>query len=173
MNYYPNAVGVSEFLRSAWPQIRREVPDMECWIVGANPPESIQTYDGRDGVRVTGRVPSVDEYMKRSWIYIVPLTVGGGIRLKILEAMASGRAIVSTAVGCEGLDGVHREHLAIAELSDGFANAVAELALNPDKRNRLRRNARDLVEAVYDWNKVIPLQVEKYRRRYRQSTEAE
>lgn len=163
MNYYPNAIGAGEFLRQAWPSIREQIPDMECWIVGGDPPDGIRAFDGRDGVHVTGRVPCVEDYLRRALIYIVPLTVGGGIRLKILEAMASGRAIVSTPVGCEGLDGLHGEHLQIAELPGAFAEAAIDLALDREKRNRLRHNARALAQGVYDWDKVIPLQVERYR----------
>ena len=166
MSYYPNVTGMLTFLRGSWPSIRAALPKIECWIVGANPPQEILDYDGRNGIHVTGRVPSIDQYMKQTTIYIVPLTVGGGIRLKILEAMASGRAIVSTPVGCEGLDGLHNQHLLIADLPKDFADAVIQLATDADKRNHLRHNAYELVRMVYDWDKVIPNQVELYRSRF-------
>ncbi len=166
MSYYPNVTGMLAFLHSSWPIIRAALPQIECWIVGANPPQDILDYDGRDGIHVTGRVPSIDQYMKQTAIYIVPLTVGGGIRLKILEAMASGRAIVSTPVGCEGLDGLHDQHLLIADLSKDFAEAVIQLATDADQRSRLRLNAYELVKTVYDWDKVIPTQAALYRSRF-------
>ena len=104
------------------------------------------------------------EYLQNGLIYIVPLLIGGGIRLKILEAMASGRTIVSTPVGCEGLR-KHNEHLLIADMPDAFADAIVELVRNPEKRQRLRSNARTLAEEFYDWDTVIYQQVEYYRSR--------
>ncbi|MGI6457140.1 MAG: glycosyltransferase [bacterium] len=165
MSYYPNSNGVYEFLRNVWQRVRAHVPEMECYIVGASPPDSIRQFDGRDGVHITGRVPSVGEYLQNGLIYIVPLLIGGGIRLKILEAMASGRTIVSTPVGCEGLEGKHNEHLLIADMPDAFADAIVELVRNPEKRQRLRSNARTLAEEFYDWDTVIYQQVEYYRSR--------
>lgn len=173
MSYYPNSIGAIAFLRDSWPQIRKRIPGMECWIVGANPPETIRRYDGCEGIHVTGRVPCIEEYLRKTQIFIVPLTVGGGIRLKILEAMASGRAIVSTPVGCEGLESRDGEHLRIAELPDAFAGAVVELALDARKRNALRANARALVETVYDWDRVIPPQRERYFSRFARESESE
>lgn len=163
MSYYPNADGVIAFLEQGWPRVRRALPDMRLWIVGADPPESIRAWHDREGVQVTGRVPSAQEYLERAAISLVPLRVGGGIRLKILEAMASGRAIVSTPVGCEGLDGVDGEHLRVAEMPDAFADAVIELARDRELRLRLRANARALIEREYDWDAVIRRQVEQYR----------
>lgn len=162
MSYYPNAMGVLEFLQHVWPQVRREVPEMLCTIVGADPPEEIRAFNGKEGVRVTGRVANIQEYLDAGLIYIVPLQIAGGIRLKILEAMASGRAIVSTPIGCEGLLGDHGEHLMISDMPDAFAQAIIELVRDPKKRQTLRRNARRLVEERYDWDRVIDEQINYY-----------
>ncbi len=158
MSYYPNSTGVLDFLEASWPSVRERLPDCGCTIVGADPPDALRQWDGRDGVRVTGRVERVDTYLQDGLIYIVPLRIGGGIRLKILEAMASGRAIVSTPVGCEGLEGKHGEHLLIADDPIAFADAIVELIRDREKRTRISRNARELVETVYDWDKVIDRQ---------------
>lgn len=163
LSYYPNADGVRAFLAGCWPLVRRRAPDARCFIVGADPPEAVQAFNGREGVTVTGRVPSVQEFLRMAHAYIVPLRVGGGIRLKILEAMASGRAIATTPVGCEGLEGVHGEHWLSAGMPEAFADAVADLLLNADTRNRLRADARRLAETAYDWDKVISRQVALYR----------
>ncbi len=163
MSYYPNADGVTAFLQTTWPIIKQKVPDIRCTIVGADPPETIQSYDGQNGIRVTGRVENIREYLQMAHIYIVPLRVGGGIRLKILEAMASGLAIVSTPVGCEGLDGISDVHLKIADMPNHFAQAVIDLINHPEKRQTIRQNARKLAEEVYDWDKVIQSQVDLYR----------
>lgn len=158
MSYYPNADGVANFLQHCWPRIRREVPGVRFTIVGASPPDAIRTYDGREGVTVTGHVPEVEPFLRESHVYLVPLRVGGGIRLKILEAMASGRAIVSTPVGCEGLDGVDGQHLRIAEMPNAFADATISLLQHPETRSRLRTKARELAETVYDWDRVVATQ---------------
>ncbi len=163
MSYYPNEIGIRWFLETIWPRVRRQIENAECWIVGAAPPPAVRAWDGRDGVRVTGRVESITEYLWRAWIYIVPLTVGGGIRLKILEAMASGRPIVSTSIGCEGLEGRHGEHWRVEDEPEGFAHSIVDLIQNPWKAEQLSVNARRLAEAVYDWDQVIPQQVELYR----------
>ncbi len=162
MSYYPNSDGMLYFLQQIWPVIKKRTPDARLQIVGAGPPESIQHYHGNNDVAVTGRVESVREYLLGAHVFIVPLRIGGGIRLKILEAMASGRAIVSTSIGCEGLEGKHGEQLAIADDPEAFANAVVNLIENPAERNRLRENARSLVESVYDWDTVISRQVADY-----------
>ena len=162
MSYYPNIDGVQEYLLKVWPMIRQAVPNAECYIAGNNPPASIKNYDGKEGLHVTGRVPRVQDYLEKAWVYTVPLRIGGGIRLKILEAMAAGRAIVSTSVGCEGLDGQNDVHLLIEDDPGKFASAIIELLQNTGKRNTLRSNARQLVESVYDWDKVIRLQQEMY-----------
>ncbi|MBI1389415.1 MAG: glycosyltransferase [bacterium] len=162
MSYYPNADGVRVFLRDEWPRVRARMSDAECWIVGAGPPDDIAARDGRNGVHVTGRVDDISVYLKRAHVYIVPLRVGGGIRLKILEAMASGRAVVSTAVGSEGLDLRDGEHLRTAELHGGFADAVADLLKNESDRRRLREAARARIEDRYDWDVVIREQMRRY-----------
>ncbi len=173
LSYYPNAVGIVEFLTHAWPLVRARIPDVEFWIVGASPPAEIRRFDGQDGIHVTGRVPRIDDYLRTCLIYIVPLTVGGGIRLKILEAMASGRAIVSTPIGCEGLDGQHQTHLLIADLPHAFADAIVDLVQDASKRNRLRNQARCLVESVYDWDRVVTRQRMQYHSRFALTKESE
>jgi polysaccharide biosynthesis protein PslH len=162
MSYYPNADGILEFLRMAWPRIRREFPTAECYIVGASPGRAVKRFDGQDGIHVTGRVPDVQAYLQQAWVFIVPLRIGGGIRLKILEAMAAGAPIVSTHIGCEGLDGKHGKHLMIEDHFEDFADAVTELIGDREKRDHLRDCARALVEEQYDWDRVIERQQSLY-----------
>lgn len=162
MSYYPNADGVRIFLNECWSSVRAQVADAECWIVGAGPPADIQGFDGRDGIHVTGRVDDIAVYMERAWVYIVPLRVGGGIRLKILESMASGRVVVSSPVGCEGLGLIDGEHLFIKELGPEFCASIIELLADEQKRRRLRETARALMESTYDWDVVIRQQQALY-----------
>ncbi len=162
MSYYPNADGVRVFLTECWPQVRSQIPNAECWIVGAGPPGDIQRFDGNEGVHVTGRVDEISDYMKRAWVYMAPLRVGGGIRLKILESMASGRALVSTPVGCEGLELADGVHLIVRELGERFTDSIIDLLRDGQKRMHLQKSARALMESTYDWDVVIPKQVELY-----------
>lgn len=162
MSYYPNADGVRVFLCECWADVRSKIPNAECWIVGSGSPDDISDWDGRDGVHVTGRVDDISDYIKRAKVYMVPLRVGGGIRLKILESMASGRAVVSTSVGCEGLSLIDEEHLLIKEIGSQFSSAVVDLLRDDEKRKRLRMSARALMETVYDWDVVINQQLEQY-----------
>lgn len=163
MSYYPNAMGVELFLKQVWPVVHRRVPEAECWIVGSDPSNAIRQHHGSMNIHVTGRVNDVDEYLKKAWVYIVPLTIGGGIRLKILEAMASGRAIVSTPVGAEGLDVQHQTHVVLTELDQSFADSIVNLLRQRERRERMRASARRLVETEYNWDRIIPQQVELYR----------
>lgn len=162
MSYYPNADGVRDFLRTSWPLIKFKVPEAECHIVGANPPRTIQRLHGKDDVYIPGRVADIAEYLEKATVYIVPLRIGGGIRLKILEAMATGRAMVSTSIGCEGLDVHHQEHLLVQNDPIRFADAVVQLLKDREQREYLRRNARTRVEDLYDWDQVIKHQWQQY-----------
>lgn len=162
LSYYPNVDGVLYFLHHCWQQIRNRIPNARFVIVGSNPPDSILRYHNQDGITVTGRVPDIQPYIDDAQVYLVPLRVGGGIRLKILEAMASGCSIVSTPVGCEGLDGEHNKHLMTTDMPHDFTAAVIQLFQQHERRNGLRKNARQLVEDVYDWDKVVHNQIKQY-----------
>jgi polysaccharide biosynthesis protein PslH len=105
----------------------------------------------QDQVIVTGEVADVTPYYEQAQVCVVPLRAGGGTRLKILEAMALGRPVVSSSLGCEGLAVTHDEHLLIAEAPDDFAAAVVRLLRDPSLWHRLTQNARRLVETRYDW----------------------
>jgi glycosyltransferase involved in cell wall biosynthesis len=100
---------------------------------------------------VTGYVDDVRPVVREAGVYVVPLRVGGGTRLKVLDAMAMGRAIVSTSVGCEGIAAKDGEHLVVADSPMRFADAVLELLADPDRRRRLGHAARSLVERRYSW----------------------
>lgn len=163
MSYYPNTFGAYDFLTTIWPELKRHLPELQCYIVGAGPPEYLTDFDGQDGITITGKVANVRDYLRKAWLYIVPLYIGGGIRLKILEAMASGRTVVSTPIGCEGLDVKDGEHLRIATNTGQFIQSIVELIKNKNKRDRLQQNARRLMEEVYSWDKIIPHQVAQYR----------
>ena len=157
MDYRPNVDGVLWFCREVLPRVRSEVPDFCFTIVGAQPTPEITALDGTDGVRVTGRVPDTRPYLHEAAIAVVPLRAGSGTRLKVLEAFAMGRAVVSTSIGCEGIDAEPGRHLVTADDGSDFAGAVVRLLRGPDERARLGAQARALVEARYGWPTTVEI----------------
>lgn len=149
---YPPCIDAAFYLcREIFPRIREMVSDVEMWIVGADPPPEVMQLGG-NGVYVTGRVDDVVPYYKRSTVCVVPLRAGGGTRLKILEAMALGRPVVSTTMGCEGLDVVDGQDLLMADSPGEFAEKTVQLFTDPALRRRITDHARQLVVSRYDWD---------------------
>jgi len=153
MDYYPNVKGVLFFAQKCWPLIRSQMPGATWHIVGKNPLPDVQKLAELPGITVTGSVADVRPYFNEARVAIVPLLVGGGTRLKILEAMAMRKAVVSTSLGCEGIAAVQDEHLIVADQPDALAKAVIELLNNQEKRDALATAGRELVEAEYSWER--------------------
>ena len=152
MGYLPCADAVVSFCRDVLPRVRRAVAsNVEIWIVGINPSSDVKALEG-NGIHVTGRVDDVRPYYSRSTVCVVPLRAGGGTRLKILEAMALGRPVVSTSVGCEGLKVIDGEHLFIADHAEAFADRTARLLRDEALRRYIASRARELVVNHYDWD---------------------
>lgn len=154
MTYRPNADGVSYFIRKILPAIRESRADAVFTAVGWGLPDDVRPLLG-DGVLHTGRVDDVRPYLARASVVVVPLRIGSGTRLKVLEALAMGKAVVSTTVGCEGLDVSHGEHLLIADDPATFASAVTWLLENPAEAASLGRRGRALVESRYGWEQAV------------------
>jgi glycosyltransferase involved in cell wall biosynthesis len=151
MDWEPNIDGVEYFCTEVWPRIKAEVPQARFRIVGRNPVRRVQKWASIDAsIEVTGRVPSVVEHLRQSAVVIVPLRIGGGTRLKIYEAMAAGRAVVSTTVGAEGLDVHHGRDIMLADDARSFAQAVVALWRDPELRRRYQAAAAETA-ARYDW----------------------
>ena len=156
MDWHPNVDAMIYFLTEIYPIVKKRLPDASLSIIGSNPPEKIKELaKSEPSVKLTGLVDDTRPHIAQGEIFIVPLRIGGGTRLKILEAMAMGRPIVSTAIGCEGLDAINRRHIMIADSPNDFAEKVTELANNPALRLELGKNGRKLVEDRYSWNKVV------------------
>ncbi len=152
MDYYPNTHAVLYFAKHCWPRIREQVPTATWLIVGKNPPLEVQRLATElPGVTVTGTVPDVRPYLMASAVAIAPIQVGSGTRLKILEALATQKAVVSTTIGCEGLAVIPDKHLAVADTPEAFIEAVVMLLRNPHLRTALGYAGRALVEAEYSW----------------------
>jgi glycosyltransferase involved in cell wall biosynthesis len=152
MDYHPNEQAARFFAEQCWPIILRARPDATWYIVGANPPASVWRLADAPGVTVTGSVPETRSYLAQAQVAIAPLLVGGGTRLKILEALAMGKAMVSTSVGYEGLRLVPDEHLLIADAPEGFAQAVIRALDDASLRARLGAAGRAVVVREYSWD---------------------
>ncbi|MHB1325374.1 MAG: glycosyltransferase family 4 protein [Thermoleophilia bacterium] len=151
MSYPANAEAVDWFVGKVLPLVRDEYPGTVFTVAGKEPPPRVKALDDGAGVRVLGYVEDLHRLYRNNSIMVVPLLAGGGSRLKILEAFASGTPVVSTAKGAEGLEVEAGRHLLIADTPDDFAAAVIHLRRDVDLYNRLRAEARALVEEKYDW----------------------
>lgn len=161
MGYPPCVDAVLYFCREIFPHIRCTIGAAELWIVGKDPRPEVLQLNG-DGVHVTGRVDDVIPYYRQSAVCVVPLRAGGGTRLKILEAMALGRPVVSTPIGCEGLDVIDGEHLLIADNPKQFAEKTLRLLTDRQLYQHISANGRQLVETRYDWDKIAGRLMEIY-----------
>ena len=151
MNYFPNIDGALFFAQECWPRIREQVPDATWQIVGRTPTPEVQRLAELPGVTVTGAVPDVRPYLAAAAVAIAPLRIGSGTRVKILEAFAMCKAVVSTTVGYQGLAIESGKHLLIADQPQAFAQAVVDLLRNPSARAALGNAGRTLVEEEYSW----------------------
>ena len=152
MDWRPNQDAAIYFVRDIFPRLREEHPDIEVHIVGRNPPRHIVDLHNTPGVVVTGTVDDIRPYFRRAAVYIVPLRIGGGSRLKILEALAARKAVVSTTVGAEGLSVTDGREIKLADTPERFAKQIHMLLENPELRRRLGRAGRKLVEDRYGWD---------------------
>jgi sugar transferase (PEP-CTERM/EpsH1 system associated) len=154
MDWFPNEDGMLWFIESMLPQIRAEQGDISVTIVGRNPSQKLRRIAEENRVHVTGTVDDVRPSVHEAAVYIVPLRVGGGTRLKIFEALAMGKAIVSTTVGAEGLPLEDGTHIVLADTPEAFARQVLNLVKDPALRARLGHAGRELVQARYSWQRV-------------------
>ena len=153
MSYPPCSDAAIYFCQEILPLIKKQIKDTELWIVGREPPKEVVNLS-TDGIHVTGWVEDVVPYYEQSTACVVPIRAGGGLRLKILEAMALGRPVISTHVGCEGLDVSDRENILISDQPEEFAEKTVRLLCDDDLRKSITFNARRLVEFQYDWDPI-------------------
>jgi sugar transferase (PEP-CTERM/EpsH1 system associated) len=155
MDWLPNEDAIVYFAETVLPRVREAVPAVTLTVVGRNPSPRVIALGRRDpAVRVTGSVPDVRPYIERAALFVVPLRIAGGTRLKIYEAMAMEKAVVSTSIGAEGLpvrDGVD---IALADAPETFAAAVIHLLDDRQRAEALGRRAADIVRAEFGWGRV-------------------
>ena len=151
MDYHANIDAVTHFARHIWPAIHQQRPELVFTIVGRKPAPEVTALAELSGVEVTGTVPDVRPYYASAVAQIVPLRVGSGSRLKILEAMAAGVPVVSTTLGAEGLGVTDGLDLVLADDADAMARALFSLCDNHERRSQIAARARELVRQKYDW----------------------
>ena len=151
MDWHPNEDAVIHFADAILPRIQAAIPDASFTIVGRNPSPLVQALASRPGIIVTGTVDDVRPWIGEAAVYVVPLRVGSGTRLKIFEALAMGKAVVSTTVGAEGLGLQPGQHFQPADDPAAFTDAVVTLLRDREQRHALGHAGRSLVEANYSW----------------------
>lgn len=155
MDWLPNQDAVEYFVDSIYPLIKQQKPDVRFYIVGRRPPEKIRNLEKADSsIKVTGTVDDIRPYVDRARVYIVPIRIGGGTRIKIYEAMAQKKAVVSTTIGAEGLPLTDGKHIIIKDQPEEFAGAVCGLMKDENAAAQLGENARDFVTGEVSWENI-------------------
>ena len=144
MTHRANVDAILHFDKAIWPSIRQRVEGAEFWIVGARPPSEVMAINGREGIRVFADVPDVRPYIWDASVYVAPLRIGSGVKVKIMEALASGKAIVATDVAAEGMGLCNGIDLHVAGSDDEFADIVVQLFGDMSARAALEVQARNV-----------------------------
>lgn len=160
MDWNPNIEGVKWFCEEIIPDLRITDPGMKFYLAGKRSQDLINDKDFRFA-EIVGEVESAQDFIRTKDIMVVPLKSAGGMRVKIIEGLAMGKAIVSTSIGLEGIAAKNEEHIMIADTKDEYVNAIKKLKNEPKLKNKIERNARKLIEEKY-FNKVIIKDLEKF-----------
>ena len=157
LHYPPNAEGIRWFIQEVFPKIKAQVPGVTLTIAGKNPPpDFVELHKEVPKVfQVPGYVPDLTPWLEHAGVMVVPVRIGGGMRVRILEAFARQMPVITTTVGLEGIDAITGEHLLVADDADGFAAAVIRVLNDPALQDRLAENGRILAEQVYDRQVVL------------------
>jgi glycosyltransferase involved in cell wall biosynthesis len=156
LNYTPNIQAAIHLAQTIMPLVWRVEPGMRLCIAGKDPTEPVLALASDSRIEILSNPTDMRRVAERAAIAVVPLQIGGGTRIKILEALAWGLPVVSTARGCEGLEVVDNETILIRDEPQAFADAIIELITDHARRNSLRNAGRQLVEARYDWQGIFP-----------------
>jgi glycosyltransferase involved in cell wall biosynthesis len=151
LSYFPNIDGVTYFIQEIWPRIAAAHPNARIKIIGGQAPGSIQAL-ARPGIELTGFVSDLRPHLAEAAAVVVPLRLGGGTRLKIVEAMAMGKAVVSTTLGAEGIEAIRGRDILIEDQPAAFADSVKRLLADPSLAGRIGRSARQLAVDRYAWS---------------------
>jgi polysaccharide biosynthesis protein PslH len=154
-HHSPNCEAVRFFLDEIYPRIKQEKAEIMFYVVGSGVPDWLRRRATSDpSIVLTGYVDDPLPYIQRATVFVAPILSGGGTKLKVLEAMAVGKAIVSTSIGVEGIEGKDQEHFMVADRPEAFSSAVASLLNDDIFRERLGANARKRAMEKYDWEAI-------------------
>jgi polysaccharide biosynthesis protein PslH len=155
MDWTANEDGIVFFIEKVLPLVRQKFPQVKLFVVGRRPTTRLKRIGASEqNVEVTGTVDDIRPYLARGSVYVVPLRVGGGTRIKIFEAMAAGKAVVSTTIGAEGLPVSHGENVLLADEPESLARNIVELLGDRARREKIGNSARKLVTESYSWRAV-------------------
>jgi glycosyltransferase involved in cell wall biosynthesis len=152
---YRNSEAAIWFARTVYPRIKHEISQAEFWIVGSHPSQEVRQLAEIPGVHVTGTVEDVRPFYARAAVSVAPYRYGEGTKLKVLEAMASGAPVVSTPIGCQGIEVKDGEHVLIVNSADAFTERIVYLLRNEELRTSMAARARSLIEREYAWRKIV------------------
>jgi glycosyltransferase involved in cell wall biosynthesis len=154
MDYNPNIDALRWYFAELHDTLRLQIPELKVLIVGKDPAPEVGAYATKPGVTVTGAVPDVRPYYRRAWLQIVPLRIGGGTRLKIVESIGIGTPVVSTTIGAQGLDLVHEREILLADTAQDFIAQTARALRDENLRASLAVGGLDAVRSRLSWDKL-------------------
>lgn len=152
---YRNSEAAIWFARTVFPRVRLDISNAEFWIVGSNPNQEVRQLAETPGIHVTGTVEDVRPFYARAAVSVAPYRYGEGTKLKVLEAMASGAPVVSTPIGCQGIEVKDGEHVLIVNSAEEFSKRIVYLLRDDELRRSMAARARSVIEREYAWKKIV------------------
>ena len=154
LDYSPNVDAIDWFADQIWPLVHERMPQARWKIIGKSPDARSRRWAKIDGVEFIGEVDDVRPYYQSSWLQVVPLRIGGGTRLKIVESLGMCCPVVSTTLGAQGLELTDGKDIVLADTETGFANAIIEILKNPEKRSSMEQSGLIAVRENYRWEQL-------------------
>lgn len=165
LDWIPNQEGLIWFIEKVWPLILKKVPSVNFYIAGRNAPKWLEKVFEKPQIQFYGEIENATDFMTRNGIMVVPLFSGSGMRVKIVEGMALGKAIISTSIGAEGIEAMNGQDLVIADTITSFADDLIKLLSNNELSKELSINAKEFVRKNYD-NKFISMNLHNFYKQY-------
>jgi len=164
-SHQPNLDAFLYFVREIFPIVKKEIKEIKFIAAGKNLPDNIKKqFENRDDIIITGYVQDIRPFIAQARLFVVPIRIGSGTRLKILQAMAMKKCVISTAIGCEGIEVENNKNIIIRNTPEEFANAIIEYYSNQNKLKQIAASGYYLVKEKYEWKNIFRKQIELYRK---------